>query len=139
MDPQEEGVTHPGQIHTSWKNSKKKKAQPSDSDRREIPEPQTTEISDQTGHSRDATAIATAFEPLNRSLETFLTRLSRTSERCEKPRRVYKKSRCYKDESDVCIDTWIEHMKLQDLTERRESSALASSLEGTALNFVMAK
>ena len=31
--------------------------------------------------------MATAFEPLIRSLETFLTRLSRTNERSEKSRR----------------------------------------------------
>ena len=36
---------------------------------------------DQTGYSRDKTAIATAFRHLSRSLETFLTRLSRTIER----------------------------------------------------------
>ena len=56
--------------------------------------------------------MATAFEPLNRSLETFLTRLSRTNQRSEKSRRVFKKPRCYKDEYDICIDTWIEVMKL---------------------------
>ena len=56
--------------------------------------------------------MATSFEPLNRSLETFLTRLSRTNERSEKTRRVFKKPRCYKDESDGCIDIWIEVMKL---------------------------
>ena len=87
--------------------------------------------------------MATAFEPLNRSLETFLTRLSRTDERSEKSRRVFKKPRCYKDESDGCIDTWIEVMKLhfeeEDLSERQECSALTSNLEGTALNCVMAK
>ena len=86
---------------------------------------------------------ATAFEPLNRSLETFLTRLSRTNERSEKSRRVFKKPRCYKDESDGCIDTWIDVMKLhfeeEDLSERQESSALTSNLEGTSLNCVMAK
>ena len=49
--------------------------------------------------------MATAFEPLNRSLETFLTRLTRTSERSEKLGRVFKIPRCYKDESDGCIDT----------------------------------
>ena len=52
-------------------------------------------------------------------------------------------SRCYKDESDGCIDTWIEVMKLhfeeEVLTERQECSALTSNLEGTALNCVMAK
>ena len=78
---------------------------------------------------------AIAFEPLNRSLETFLTRLIRTNERSEKSRRVFKKPRCYKNESDGCIDIWIEVMKLhfeeEDLSE--------SNLEGTALNCVMAK
>ena len=53
------------------------------------------------------------------------------------------KPRCYKDESDGCIDTWIEVMKLhfeeEDLSERQECSALTSNLEGTALNCVMAK
>ena len=58
---------------------------------------------------------------------TFLTRLSRTNERIEKARRVFKKPGCYKDETDGCIDTWIEVMKLQfeeeDLSERQECSA----------------
>ena len=87
--------------------------------------------------------MATAFEPLNRSLETFLTRVSRINERSEKSRRAFKKPRCYKEESDGCIDTWIEVMKLlfeeEDLSERQECSALTSNLEGTALNCVMAK
>ena len=87
--------------------------------------------------------MTSAFEPLSRSFETFLTRLSRTSERSEKSRRVFKKPRCFKDESDGCIDTWKEVMKLhfeeEDLTERQECSVLISSLKGTALNFVMAK
>ena len=107
------------------------------------PEPSTGCENTKAGHSRDATAMATAFEPLNRSLETFLTRLSKTNERSEKSRRVFKKPRCYKDESDGCIDTWIEVMKLhfeeEDLSERQECSALTSNLEGTALNCVMAK
>ena len=86
-----------------------------ESDRRYVPntEPLSGGDDTQAGHSRDATARATAFEPLNRSLETFLARLSRTNERSEKSRRVFKKPRCYKDESDGCIDTWIEVMKLQ--------------------------
>ena len=116
-----------------------------DSDYRDAPHTElSTRCEDtQAGHSRDDTAMATAFEPLNRSLETFLTRLSRTNERSEKSRRVFKKPRCYKDESDGCIDTWIEVMKLhfeeEDLSERQECSALTSNLEGTALNCVMAK
>ena len=115
-----------------------------DSDCRDAPntEPLTRCDDTQAGHSRDATAMATAFEPLNRSLETFLTRLSKTNEHSEKSRRVFKKPRCYKDESDGCIDTWIEVMKLhfeeEDLSDRQECSALTSNLEGTALNCVMA-
>ena len=95
------------------------------------------------GHSRDATSMATAFEPLKRSLETFLTRLSRTGECSKRSRRVFRKPKCYKNKSDGCIDTWTEVMKLQfeerDLTERQDCSALTSNLEGTALNCVMAK
>ena len=87
--------------------------------------------------------MATAFAPLNRPLETFLTRLSRTNERSEKSRRVFKKPDYYKDESDGCIDTWIEVMKLRFeekyLSERQECSPLISNLEGTALNCVMVK
>ena len=129
------GKSHVGQGETTH----------GDSDCRDAPhtEPLTRCEDTQAGHSRDATAMATAFEPLNRSLETFLTRLSRTNERSEKSRRVFKKPRCYKDESDGCIDTWIEVMKLhfeeEDLSERQECSALTSILEGTALNCVMAK
>ena len=87
--------------------------------------------------------MATDFEPLNRSLETFLTSFFRTNECIEKSRRDFKKPRCYKDESDDCVDTWVEVMKLnleeEDLSERQESSALTSNQEGTALNCVMAK
>ena len=73
-----------------------------DSDCRDAPntEPLTRCDDTHAGHSRDATAMATAFEPLNRSLERFLTKLSRTNERSEKSRRVFKKPSCYKDESD---------------------------------------
>ena len=43
----------------------------------------------------------------------------------------------------VLTVTWIEVMKLpfeeEDLTERQEDNALASSLEATAVNCVMAK
>ena len=129
------GKSHVGQGGNSHGNS----------DCRDAPNTETlTRCGDtQPGHSRNATAMATAFEPLNRSLETFLTRLSRTNERSEKSRRVFKKPRCYKEESDGCIDTWIEVMKLhfeeEDLSERQECSALTSNLEGTALNCVMAK
>ena len=130
----------PGMSHASQGRNN-----PSESDRRDVPntEPLSGGDDTQVGQSRDVTAMATAFEPLNRSLETFLTKLSRTNERSEKSRRVFKKTRCYKDESDGCIDIWIEVMKLhfeeEDLSERQECSALTRNLEGTALNCVMAK
>ena len=69
-------------------------------------------MNDQAGYSRDARAMVTAFETLNRSMETFLTRLSWTNDRSEKSKMVFKKPRYYKDESDGCIDTWIEVMLL---------------------------
>ena len=128
---------------TSWSHANQEKSQPSDSNRREIPDPPSEGNNDQAGHSRDATAMATAYEPMIRSLETFLTRLSRTSERNEKSRRVFKKPRCYKDESDGSIDTWMEIMKLhleeENLTERQECSALTSNLDRTALNCAIVK
>ena len=88
----------PGMSHAS-----QGKNNPEDSDRRDVPntEPLSGADDTQAGHSRDATAMATTFEPLNRSLETFFTRLSRTNECSEKSRRVFKKPRCYKDESDA--------------------------------------
>ena len=59
-----------------------------------------------------------------------------------KSRGVFQKPRYYKDESDACIDIWIEVVKLhfeeEDLSEWQECSALTSNLEGTALNCVMA-
>ena len=69
---------------------------PGDSDRRDIPntEPLSGGNDTQAGHSRDARAMATAFEPLNKYLETFLAMLSRTNERSEKSRRVFEKPRC---------------------------------------------
>ena len=83
------------------------------------------------------------FEPLNRSLETFITKLSKSTERGDRSRRTLKKPKPYKDESDGCIDPWIEVMELhfeeENLSKKQECSALTSNLEGTALNCVMAK
>ena len=97
---------------TNWSHAGQGRNLHNDSNRRENPDLLSEGNDAQAGHSRDATSMATAFEPLNWSLETFLTRLSRTSERSEKSRRVFKKSICYKDEPEGCIDNWIEVMKL---------------------------
>ena len=105
--------------------------------------PQVSSVPDLTTVSQDTTMYASMFEPLNRSLETFITKLSKSTERGERSRRSLKKPKSYKDESDGCIDTWIEVMKLhfeeESLSKEQECSALRSKLEGTALNSVMAK
>ena len=105
--------------------------------------PQVSSVPDLTTVSQDTTMYASMFEPLNRSLETFITKLSKSTERGERSRRTLKKPKSYKDESDGCIDTWIEVMKLhfeeKNLSKKQECSALTSNLEGTALSCVMAK
>ena len=105
--------------------------------------PEVSSVPDLITVSQDTTMYASMFEPLNRSLETFINKLSKSTERGERSRRTLKKPKSYKDESDGCIDTWIEVMKLhfeeESLSKKQECSALTSNLEGTALNCVMAK
>ena len=105
--------------------------------------PQVRSVPDLTTVSQDTTMYASMFEPLNRSLETFITKLSKSTERGERSRRTLKKPKSYKDESDGCIVIWIEVMKLhfeeESLSKKQECSALTSNLEGTALKCVMAK
>ena len=62
--------------------------------------------------SQNRTMYASLFETLNVSLETFITKLSKSTEKGEKSRLTLKKPKSYKDESDGCIDTWIEEMKI---------------------------
>ena len=75
--------------------------------------------------------MATAIEPLNVSLETFL---SKTSERSEKSRRVFKKPRCYKNKSYGCIDTWLEvirlHFEEEDSTEDKNAVRSPATWKG---------
>ena len=105
--------------------------------------PQVRSRPDLTTVSQDTTMYASMFEPLKRSLETFITKLSKSTERGERSRRTLKKPKSNKDESDSCIDTWIEAMKLhfeeENLSNKQKCSALTSNLEGTALKCVMAK
>ena len=97
---------------SNWNQSNPVTTQPSDSNRRDAPESQSADMNNRSGFSRNATAMATAFEPLNRYLEIFITRFSRTNERSEKSKRVFKIPRCSKDESDGCVDAWNEVMKM---------------------------
>ena len=77
-----------------------------------IREPQVRSVPDLTNVSQDTTMYASMFEPLNRSLQTFITKLSKSTERGGRSRRTLKKRKSYKDESDGCNETWIEVMKL---------------------------
>ena len=91
--------------NTGWNHSNPLRAQTSNSGRKKVSELQMTDTQDHTGYTRDNSTIATAFSPLSRSLDTSLTRVSRTNERNEKSKRLIKKPRCYKGESEGCIDT----------------------------------
>ena len=105
--------------------------------------PQVRSVPDLTMVSQDTTMYASMFEPLNRSLKIFIAKLSKSTERGERSRRTLKKPKSYKGESDSCIDTWIEVMKLhfeaENLSKKQECSSLTSNLEGTSLYWVMVK
>ena len=113
---------------------------PSDANKRQNPELLSEGNDARAGHSRVAASMATAFEPLNRSLESFLTRLPVNAARGPGE---YLRNRDVIKTNDGCIDTWIEVMKLhfeeEDLTERQKCSAFTSNLEGTVPNCVIAK
>ena len=53
--------------------------------------PQVSSVPDLTTASQDTTMYASMFEPLNRSLETFTTKPSKSTERGERSRRTLKK------------------------------------------------
>ena len=52
--------------------------------------PHIRSVADLTTVSHDTTMYASMFEPLNRSFETFITKLSKSSERGERSRRTIK-------------------------------------------------
>ena len=58
----------------NWVHAYQGRSHPRDSKGRENLEPISVGNDAEAGHSRDATSMATAFETLKRSLETFLTR-----------------------------------------------------------------
>ena len=112
--------------------------------RRRMPTmPQVRSVPDLNTVSQYTTMYASMFKPLNRSLETFITKLSKSTERGENSRRTLEKPKAYKGESDGCIDTWIDGMKLHfegdNLSKKQECSAVTRNLEATALICVMAK
>ena len=62
-----------------------------------VPQPQVRSVPDLTTVSQNTTMYASMFEPVNRSLETFITKLSKSTERGERSRRTLKKPKSYKD------------------------------------------
>ena len=94
----------------------------------------------------DAMTWASVWELMNSKLEAFATRNTDSSDRGSgKSRKTFRKPKEFKDDSDCCIDTWVEVMRLhleQDDNlndERQACTAILSSLEETALKFVVGK
>ena len=61
-----------------------------------------------------------------------------------KSRKTFKKAKEFKDDSDGCIDTWVEvmrlHLEQDNLNDERQAcTAILSNLEGTSLKCVVAK
>ena len=91
----------------------------------------------------DAMTWASTWEKMNRTLEAFATRNTDSSDRGSN-RKLFKKPKEFKDDSDGCIDTWVEvmrlHLEQDNLNDERQAcTAIPSNLEGTALKCVVAK
>ena len=82
---------------------------------------------------------------MNRTLEAFETKNTDSSDRgCGKSRKTFKKLNEFKNDSDGCIDTGVEvirlHLKQDNLNDERQAcTAILSNLEGTAQKCVVAK
>ena len=105
----------------------------------------TEESASHTGVQLDAMTWANTWEMMNRTLEAFATRNTYSSDRGSgKSRKTFKKPKEFKDDSDGCIDTWVEvmrlHLEQDNLNDKSQACrALLSNLEGTALKCVVAK
>ena len=93
----------------------------------------------------DAVTWASTWQMMKRTLEAFATRNTDSSERGgDKSRKTFKKPKEFKDDSDGCIDTWVEvmrlHLEQDNLNDERQAcTAILSNLESTALKCVLAK
>ena len=65
--------------------------------------PQVSSVPDLTTVSQDTTMYASMFESLNRSIETFITKLSKSTERGERSRRTLKKPKSYKTSQTAAL------------------------------------
>ena len=105
----------------------------------------TEDSGSHTGVQRDAMTWASTWDMMNRTLEAFATRNTESSDRGRgKSRKTFKKPKKLKDDSDGCIDPWIEvmrlHLEQDNLNDERQAcSAKLNNLEGTALKCMVAK
>ena len=82
---------------------------------------------------------ARTWEKMNGTREAFATRITDSSVRgVGNSRKNFKKPKEFKDDSDGCIDTWVEvmrlHLEQDNLNDERQAcTAILSNLEGTAL------
>ena len=100
-------------------------------------------------HTTSHTTIRSTWDLMNRTLEKFATKTSESSERRgdNTSRKTFEKTermKELKDDSDGCIDTWVEetklHLEQDNLNDDREAcTAFLSNLEGTALKCVVPK
>ena len=66
-----------------------------------------------TGKPPDAMTWTSTWKMMNRTLEAFATRNTDSNDRGSgKSRKAFKKHMQFKDDSDGCIDTWVEVMRL---------------------------
>ena len=103
-----------------------------------IPEDSTTHA----GVPTDAMTWARTWQMINRTLVALATRNTDSIDRGSgKSRKTFKKPKEFKDDSDGCIDTWVEvmrlHLEQDNLND--EMQACTAILEGTATKFVVAK
>ena len=103
---------------------------------------------DSTTHNNvgpDVMIWASTWEMMNRTLEAFATRNTDSSDRgSNKSKKTFKNPKELKDDSDGCIDTWVEvmrlHLEQDNLNDERQAcAAILGYLEGTALKCVVAK
>ena len=75
---------------------------------------------DSTPHNNvgpDVITWASTWEMMNRTLEAFATRNTDSSDRgSNRSRKIFKKPKEFKDDSDGCIDTWVEVMRWNKTT-----------------------
>ena len=98
-----------------------------------------------TNVAPDAITWASTWEMMNRTLEAFATGNTDSSERGSgESRKTFKKPKEFKDDSDGCIDTWVDVMRLHleedNLNDERQAcTAILSNLESTELECLVAK